>query len=187
MKKLFVTLCTTFIIISAIIAIFFVMFGTFKETEARILLTTILLGGYSLMGLCCAALLDRKKNIILAIGGMVIIVTACIATMIIVWEIVTPVEGWKTIVISAMVSASMAHICLLQIKSSAYHIEQVVRILTFIGVVIVNILIIFAIVTDFESIKEIFWRVLGVCTILVVLGTIGTPIIQTLSQQEKTP
>lgn len=60
MKKTFVFALVSALILTGIIAIYAVLSGDFSEVQARILITTVSVFFYSIIGLCCNTLMGGK-------------------------------------------------------------------------------------------------------------------------------
>ena len=73
-KKIFLISLIVSLSISALLGIIIFLVGNFDEIQVRILLTTLTVGGFSLTGLCCATLLEKKRFSAFAIMGMIILI-----------------------------------------------------------------------------------------------------------------
>ena len=60
-KKIFLITMVISLSISALIGIFVFLLGDFGETDFKLLMTTLTIGGYSLTGLCCSVLYEKRK------------------------------------------------------------------------------------------------------------------------------
>ena len=89
-KKTFLITMIISLSISALIGIFVFLFGDFGETEAKLLLTTLTIGGYSLTGLCCSVLYEKRKFTPLAISGMIISTVGFLFTVMVIWKAILP-------------------------------------------------------------------------------------------------
>lgn len=162
--------------VSALIGIIVFLFGNFGSTEIRLLLTTLSIGGYSLTGMCCSILYERKLFPSFSIVGTGISIIGFIYTILTIWEIIALDEVWKGLLIFIILSWSSAHSSLLLLIESNKTVvkSSLSATLIFIGIVAIMLIVL---VLGEISITESFYRWLGVCAILDVLGTIATPIL----------
>ncbi len=177
-KKTFLITMIISLSISALIGIFVFLFGDFGETEARLLLSTLAIGGYSLTGLCCSVLYEKRKFTPLAISGMIISVIGFIYTLLMIWEAIDFWDegSWKTLIIFIVLAFSTAHSCLLLLIKSDKTLVNGALSATIIFVSIVALMLIVMTLNEFD-LGEFSFRLLGVFAILDVLGTIVTPIL----------
>lgn len=178
-KKTFLITMIISLSISALIGIFIFLFGEFGETELRILLTTLTIGGYSLTGLCCSVLYERKRFTSLASTGMVVSILGFLYTLLVIWEIleVNDSFNWKALIIFIVLSTSIAHSSLLLLIRTEKPSVHAALSATLLFITTVAGMIIIAVLNEFDDIEELYYRVLGVFAILDVLGTIVTPIL----------
>ncbi len=175
-KKTFLITMIISLSISALIGIFVFLFGDFGETEARLLLTTLTIGGYSLTGLCCSVLYEKRKFTILALSGMVVSVIGFLFTVLVIWEAIDLDYSWKALIIFIVLATSTAHSCLLLLIKSDKSLVNGSLSATIIFISIVALMLIILVLGEFD-IGEFYFRLLGVFAILDVLGTIVTPIL----------
>ena len=164
--------------ISALIAIFVFLLGDFGETEIKLLLTTLTIGGYSLTGLCSSVLYDRKKYLPLAFSGIIVSVLGFLVTVGAIWEIVDFDDIWKSVVIFIVLAFSIAHSSLLLLAQSDKNLVNTSLNTTIIFIVIVALMLIYLVLAEFDDVDEFYYRLLGVFAVLDVLGTIVTPILK---------
>jgi len=176
------TLLITMIIslsISALIGIFVFLLGDFGDTEFSLLMTTLTIGGYSLTGLCCSVLYERRKFIPLALSGMAISIIGFLYTVLVIWEVFDLYgdSTWKALIIFIILAASTAHSCLLLLIKSEKSFVRIALSATVIFTSIVAIMFIILVLNEAHDMGEFYFRLLGVFAILDVLGTIVTPIL----------
>lgn len=179
LKKTFLISMIVSLSISALIGIFIFLFGDFGETEARMLLTTLTIGGYSLTGLYCSTLYEKKRAISLAFSGMAVSILGFLYTVLVIWEIIDLdiLDNFKPLLMFIILAFSLAHSCLLLLIKSEKPIikNSLFATVGFIGIVaLMLILLVFEAIDDPE---EFYFRLLGVFAILDVLGTIVVPIL----------
>lgn len=183
-KKYFLRTLIVALVISAVIGIVIFLVGDFGETEIKLLFTTLAIGGYSLTGLSCSTIHNRAKFKSFSVIGMLISVFAFLTTIIAIWDIIDPDDMWQTVLIFIILSISMAHISLLlQIRPKSKKIKYSLFATIIFGT-IVALMLIKSTITKFED-SEFYFRLLGVFSILVVLGTIATPILNRISEKKE--
>jgi hypothetical protein len=104
------------LVLAALAGIFVLIVGTFGETEAKILLTTLSISYFGVTSLACAAAYEKKRNGLLSIPGIALSIAGFALFLSIVWA-----EWWryesvfKTMAILALLSFSFAQACLLSL------------------------------------------------------------------------
>lgn len=184
-KKAFLVAMIVSLSISALIGILVFLFGNFGDTEFKLLMTTLAIGGYSLTGLCCSILYERKSALILAIFGMAVAIIGFLYTVLSIWELINFKNVFETLIIFIIITASTAHASLLLlIKYNKSSIKNVLfGTLTFIF--IVALMLIMLVLNDKHHIDEFYYRLLGVVAILDVLGTIVAPVLNKIYSAKK--
>ena len=177
-KKIFLITMIISLSISALIGVFVFLFGNFGETEFRLLMTTLTIGGYSLTGLCCSVLYEKRKFAPLALFGIVISVIGFIYKILLIWEFIDfwDEDSWKALIIFLVLAFSTAHSCLLLLIKSNKSLVNIALSATLIFISIVALMLIIMVLNEFD-LGEFSFRLLGVFAILDVLGTIITPIL----------
>lgn len=176
-KKIFLVTMIISLSVSALIGIFVFLFGDFKETEFRMLTTTLAIGGYSLTGLCCSALYEKRKFTSLALFGMIISVIGFFYTVLVIWKAIGIEDSWKALIIFVILAFSTAHSSLLLLIKPKKALVYGVLSATVIFILIVALMLIKPVLNEFPGPGEFYYRVLGVFAILDVLGTILVPIL----------
>jgi len=176
-KKTFLITMIVSLSISALIGIFVFLFGDFGETEFKLLMTTLTIGGYSLTGLCCSVLYEKRKFTSLALSGMVISIIGFLYTVLVIWEAIDLDDSWKALIIFIVLAASTAHACLLLLIKTEKSLVNGALSATIIFISIVALMLIILVLNEFDDVGEFYFRLLGVFAILDVLGTIVTPIL----------
>lgn len=177
LKKAFLVTMIIALSISALIGILVFLFGDFGETEFRLLMTTLTIGGYSLTGLCCSVLYEKRRFTPLALSGMVISVIGFLFTVLVLWETIDPDDSWKTLMTLIILAASTAHSCLLLLIKYEKSLVNGALSATIIFISIVALMLIVLVQNELNYVSEFYFRLLGVFAILDVLGTIVTPIL----------
>lgn len=177
-KKSFLILMIVSLSISAVIGIFIFLFGNFKETEARLLMTTLAVGGYSLTGLCCSALYERQRVTPLTLTGMVISIAGFVFTVLMIWHvIVRNMTSMKVLVILIILAASVAQSCLLFLIKPNKLLVRGALFGTILFISVIAVMLVILVLKEFPRFWQLYFRLLGVFAILDVLGTIVTPVL----------
>ncbi|MDQ3017093.1 MAG: hypothetical protein M3R25_10310 [Bacteroidota bacterium] len=179
-KKYFLTTLVGALSISALIGIYIFLVGDFGETEGKILATTLSLGGFSLLGLACAASINKPKLRTFSKAGMIFSVIGLLLTISIIWEILDPDDTWMTTVMFLILSFSFAHVSLLLLISPKTKGVKIVLTATIVCIGIVAVMLIKTTFNEFND-GDFYLRLLGVFAILDALGTITTPILNKIS------
>ena len=175
LKRVFLISVIASLSIAALVGIVIFLLGRFGETELRILLTTLFLGLFSLTALCCATLYERQKAAPISLLGLLASAGALLMTLVVVWGDFEE-DGIKIALILGILAFSFAHVSLLLLPTISSNAVQFIRSSTFFFIALVAGMLIYFILTDFRTYDGFFIRLIGVFSILDVLGTIVTPI-----------
>jgi hypothetical protein len=179
-RRVFLVSLIASLSVSAFVAIFVFLVGNFGQTEIRLLLTTLTIGGYSLTGLCSSVLYDRRRYTSFALLGMFVAVLGFLMAVGAIWEIVNLGDIWKAVFTFMILSFSIAHASLLLLaKSESIFVNSLLS-LTILFVAIVAGMLINLVIGRFDYLGEFYYRLLGVFSVLDVLGTIVVPILRRL-------
>lgn len=188
-KKVFLISLIVALSISALLGIIIFLEGNFDEIQFKILLTTLTIGGFSLTGLCCATLLDKKRFSGFAVFGIIVSVWGFLFITSLIWDIVNWYSYdnlWKFMLITIILAFSTAHSCLLLLIKSEKDIVNVSLSTTLLFISFVALELIALILVEFNIDSIMWYRVLGVFAILDVLGTIVTPILLKVTSVTRT-
>ncbi|MES2621681.1 MAG: hypothetical protein V4615_12595 [Bacteroidota bacterium] len=184
-KKLFLRIVIVSLILSGLLGIFIFLFGEFKETEVKLLLTTLSLGGCSLTGLCCATIYPLAKFKVFSVIGILTAGLCFIITMLNVWGDFKNIEDtWKLLLSLIVLSVTFSHISLLLNIRPANHLVESVITVTIVIVSTVAVMLLTLIFAEFDN-WEWFYRLLGSFAILDVLGSIVILILNRMQTQVK--
>ena len=162
---------------SGLLGIFIFLFGEFKETEVKLLLTTLSVGGCSLTGLCCATIYPKEKFKVFSGVGIVTSGLCFIMTILLIWSDFKNIEDtWKLLLSLIVLTVSFSHISLLLNIRLANQLVESVRTVTIVVVSTVAVMLLTLIFARFDN-WEWFYRLLGSFAILDVVGSIVTPIL----------
>ena len=182
-KKTFLITMIVSLSISALIGIAVFLLGVFEETELKLLMTTLTIGGFSLTGLCCSVLYEKRRFIPLAILGMMVsflgfIFTSSVIWGIIDWQVIYSSHLFEILITFVILATSTAQACLLLLIRSEKMSIDVMLAITLVFVLIVALMLIFLVFNIYNHIGEFYFRILGVFVILDFLGTVITPILK---------
>jgi hypothetical protein len=178
LKRFLLVVLIASLVAAALLGAAIFVLGSAGDLEARILLTVLLLGFFSLTGLCAAVRFERG----LAWFGLIGILASLAGlaySELLVWEIV-PVEGFvelKPALSLGVASAAMAYASLLLLARGPYRSVNVVVWLTAALVLAIAGALVALIVTEFEP-PDTAERALGATAILTVLGTMLAPLLR---------
>ncbi len=182
-------LAVIFIIVSlsltALIGIVTLLTATFGDLQGKIMLTTLLIAGFSITALCHLAVVDRALRVVgfIGIGASAV---ALLLGVVLVWF---SWDNWnsgldqvfKAFAIVSVIAVSLAHANLLLLLAERHNPLLRAALFTTVGfIALVALLIILPIATEGEipgENGELYFRILGVAAILDVLGTIVLPVI----------
>jgi hypothetical protein len=183
LRRWFLTALIGSLVISAVIAIFILIFGgEFDETEGKILFTTLSVSFFSLTGLGSAAPLERGSRSPLAYLGLALAVGGFIFFLLGIWTSWLEEENYgNSMGIVAIFSFSFAQAGML----SLVRLQDTARILT-----PATMLIIFALAALASTliIREDsgtgYFRALGVLAVVDALGTVTIPLLGRMTPRE---
>jgi hypothetical protein len=169
--------------LTALIGIFTLLSGDFGETQGKVLLSTLLLGGFSITVLCHLAVVGRALQLV-GFAGVAVSAVALIAGLFLIWNnwgIYGDVDpALRTFGVFGVLAVSIAHANLLLLLGQRRN--TVVRALlyltvAFVGLVAVLLCLPIATAGDIPGDNgDAYWRLFGVVGILDVLGSIVLPV-----------
>lgn len=177
LKKIFLITLIISMTISALIGIVIFLLGNFGNTEEKLILTTLAIGGYSMAGLGCSFLYEKRSYNPLSLIGMIASAIGLLLTILVIWEAVDFDDTWKAVIILAVLSFGIAHMCLLLLIKPVKSLVSFALSATLIFIGIVSFMLIILILNDFSGLDSFYFRLLGAFAILDALGTITTPIL----------
>ena len=185
MKKIILkTLIITFII-SAILGILIILLDLWNDITDKIFFTTISIFGFSIPGLACSANYEKAENKFIPIVGMITCFASGIYFILLFWGAFNSdffdQFKWKIILTCILLSASFGHICLLLLINSTKKIINYFKKSTIALSIIIDLLLLFMIFSE----TELSWKLLLIIAILIVLGTIVTPLLNKLNSRTK--
>jgi len=166
--------------LTALIGIFALLTG-FEEVQGKILLTTLVIAGFSITTLCHLAVVGKALQVV-GFVGIVVSGIAMIAAVILIWgETYDSEVLWKTLGVASVWAVSLAHANLLLLLGQRRNSVIRYGLLVTVGLVsLVALLITLPILSDGEipgpEAQDAYWKFFGVIAILDVLGTIVLPV-----------
>lgn len=181
LKKTFLLTMIVSLSLSALIGILVILFGKFDEFQAKVLISTLAVGGFSLLGLCCSSIFERDKLKIFSIVGMSTCVFGLLHSILLIWggfESIWESEiNLKILLTFLIITVSMAQasvLLLIRYKNKKAQIS-LISTLALIGLIALIVVGLIYELIIFDN--EMFFKFLTVIVILDVLGTVITPIL----------
>jgi hypothetical protein len=163
------------LVISAAIGILIFLFGDFNDTQQRLLLTTLAVGGFSLFGLASTVRVLAWWLRPLGPVGLATSVVALGLAVPFIWNLLDyPEIVWKFFLTLSVLAFTSAHVSLLGAFSPSNNPVLVWRSIAMLIALIVACLIGYGVWGQLNGgATELYSRGLGVAAILDVLGTVG--------------
>ena len=182
MKKGILYLLIATFSISALLGIGIIILDLWNELTLKVMLTTLTIFGFSVPALCCATLRDKTDEKVFPIIGIVTSIIGGLYTLLLLWEIIDydffgETDVYKWLIEFIILSASFGHIRLMLLINSNDTTVLMTRNGTIIVSIALDFLLTFLIfIPDFEDL--VVWQFYAILAILIVLGTIVTPILK---------
>jgi hypothetical protein len=168
--------------ITAIVGIVALLSGEFGQMQSRILLTTLLVTGFSVTALCHLAVAGRPVRVVGFIGIMMSGVAFLLGVALVWFDwSATSVDLWRWFGVSGILALSLTQANLLLLLAGRRHIAVRVMLgLTLAAIAGVAFLLILPILTGYEILGadgDAYWRTFGVVGILDALGYVVLPVV----------
>lgn len=182
LRSYFVKALIGSLVVAAGAGIFTLLFGTFDTVQARILLTTLLIGVYSIISLCCMTVFGGRFGV-WGLAGILVTSLSLMLGLSAVWvewgsnwEVVEQVLRYFAVL--GILGISIGHQSLLLRIIDRTAATTKMLIFGTVGVIglVAAMLVLPLLLEDFD-LGDVYWRLLGVLAILDVLGSIVTPVI----------
>lgn len=171
--------------LAALLGIVTLFTGEFGEVQAKVMLTTLLVAGFSITALCHLAVVGRAPRLVGFVGVGVSGVALLLGLVLLwrTWE--TWNDVWeatlKAFVILAILAVSLAQANLLLLLAGRRHrAVRIGLIITLVCIALIVALVSPPILTNGDIPGEngdTYWRFVGVVAILDALGTIVVPVL----------
>ncbi|RZS59351.1 hypothetical protein EV141_0572 [Microcella putealis] len=168
---------------AALVGIVALLGGDFGETQGRVVLTTVLVGAFSITALCHLAVADRAMRVVAAVG-LLASAAGLVFGLVLIWRDwdAPGFDDWlRAFATAGILAVSVAHANLLLLLAGRR--RRVIRVglaLTLVAIAVVAVMLILPILTDGDipgPDAELYWRVAGVVGILDALGTVVVPVL----------
>ena len=178
LKRFLLVVLIISLVAAALVGAGIFILGSAGDLEARVLLTVLLLGFFSLTGLCAAVRFERGLAWVGWIGILASLAGLTYSELL-VWDVV-PVEGFdelKPALALGVASAAVAYGSLVLLARGSYRSVNVVAWLTVVLVLAIAGSLIALILTELEP-PDAAERALGAAGVLAVLGTMLAPLLR---------
>lgn len=168
---------------AALVGIVALLGGDFGETQGRVVLTTVLVGAFSITALCHLAVADRAMRVVAAVG-LLASAAGLVFGLVLIWRDwdAPGFDDWlRAFATAGILAVSVAHANLLLLLAGRR--RRVIRVglaLTLVAIAVVAVMLILPILTDGDipgPDGELYWRVAGIVGILDALGTVVVPVL----------
>ena len=184
MRKIFLSTLIYTLVIGALFGIFVVLSGAWNELTIKVLLITGTVFAFSIPGLCCSSLYEKKEYNTFSSLGMAVCFGTC---LYIIFNIITELDllfnnefNYRLCLVLILLSWSAGHVsCLLAIKPNDKTVLNV-RDLTILLSGLIDALWILRIMVSNDD----WLRLDAVLAILISLGTIVVPIANKITKKE---
>lgn len=176
LTKFFLWATIIAVVISALIGAGSLLFGTFNLITLKILLTTLALGGVSLLGLVSG----NNDNKVIKFAGIGTSIGAGILWELIIWSdtFIHNEFVLRFAIIISIIAFTFAHASILSKISSRDRIVRSVFWIVILLITAVSGMLIYAIIKeDMFNVSITFWRILGAIAVIDVAGSIALPIL----------
>ncbi len=184
LNRIFLISMISFFALSGILGASFFLLGVFGVIQGKILLTTTVLGAFSLLGLVSSKNLEEKDY--KKIMGVIALITSVLASILVlgfIWDFVdiTATTG-RVALIVGIISFSIAHATLMFGKARKKTTKMSMY-ATLTLIFIVTLMLIYLVLNkNITNIGSVFYRFLGFTVVLDVMGTIITPLLRKLNE-----
>lgn len=187
MKKAFLLALIIALSASALFAAYIFLVGGLGANDISILLTALAVGGYSLMGFCCATLYERGRYRALPSFGIAFSALGFVWSLALIWEWFLLLGfndsgasfALQVLVTLIILSFSSAHLSLLFLVESSRSPVRIIFGLTFALIALLTALSLYVTwnIGSYMGFERII-PIMGATAILDVLGTIVTPLLK---------
>ena len=163
------------LVISAFVGISIFLIGEFGDTQQKLLLTILAVGGFSLIGLACTARVDSWWLWPVRPLGLATSLVALVVAVPLIWDLIgkdeTVLKAFGTLCCVAVTSAHLVLLGSFPIKNILVWSWRSGAILMAVAVAALIVGALWGLI-DLDR-REFYIRLLGVAAILDVLGTVG--------------
>jgi hypothetical protein len=175
-KRLFALILMVALCASALLAIGILLLGEFDETQARILVTTALIGFFSLLALPGGVLLDQGRFAELAWTLIVLAALSFVIAMNLTWADLESDDAWRVAGSAAAVTGAFSAAATVTSRRRETD-TQGVRVLYLLSIGSVTLLALLILIAIWEEVEdEGFYRFLGAVAVLNLLLVLLQPV-----------
>jgi hypothetical protein len=175
-KRLFGLILVLALCTSAFLAVGILLLGEFDETQARILVTTALIGFFSLLALPGGVLLDQGRDVPLAWTLIGLAVVSFVIAMNLTWGDVESDNLWKVAGSATAITGAFSQTATATSRRRAGDTQGVV-LLYLLSVGSVSLLALLILIAIWESVEdEGFYRFLGAVAVINLLLVLLQPV-----------
>jgi hypothetical protein len=181
MKKIALRTLIGSVALSALLGIFAILAGDFGEFEIRVLLTSLIISGVSILVMACGAAREGGGLGGPSRLGIWLALATGALTVIGLWGEIREDDFWKVTGSLAIASTALAHVALTslaRLSTGARPVQLAVYGLS----MILAALLVAAIFGQIDS--EGFYRAVAILSILLTAGTIAVPILHRMNRME---
>lgn len=174
LKRISIQILIGSLLLAAVLAIYALLSGDLGEIELRILLTTVIMTGFSISLLAHAPILTQPKIRSVALAGITLSSVSFLMGLLLIWAEATSWgdEFIKTVVITTIVAIAATHASLLlQIKNATQNVS-LARSITIGAIALLAAIISMMIIA--EDYNGLGIRVMGATAVVVVVGSVIT-------------
>ena len=189
MKQFFLTTTLASLVGSAAIGIVVAWSGEFEGLQQKLLLTLLVVGGFSLTGLASAARSGSWWLSPLGFLGMLASLAALMVVVLLIWDLlVQDQRSWRLVTILVVSALSLGHLALLLgLRPS----QEFLR-MWWSGAILMSLLLagmlVAGILEYVDPLKQgLYFRLVAVIAILDALGTVGLGVLHQLGDAPARP
>ena len=176
-RRLVLTAVAVSLIVTALIAIGVLLFGSFGETEGRILGTTMMLAGYGLIALPAGFLLDQSRRRLLAAAVIALAATGLAMGIVSTWSGGSSPAFGKTVLTVTVFSVAASQAAALDARRRETDPASIAALFAASCVLALTLAAMAAVAAWAEIGSPVYFRVLGALAVLDVLLVLLQPII----------
>jgi hypothetical protein len=176
-RRLLLTAVAVSITATALLAIGILLFGSFGETEGRILGSTMILAGYALLALPAGFLFDRSRHLPLAASVVVLSAAGLVLSLVNVWSGGASSEIGKAVLTATVFAGAAAQTAAL----AARRVDSdpvLVRALFTVSCALAVVLATMVSVAAWAQLEDpVYFRILGALAVLDLLTVALQPVL----------
>jgi hypothetical protein len=174
-RKLFLRIVIGSITISALAAILCLLSGHFSDFDFKVICTSLLVAGGSILTMSCGAAWETRRNPLLAGLGFAATAVAIGLSLLLLWQVLHETE-WKVqaLAIAWILAVACAHSCLLSLARLTGP-GLTVGIVAQVSILTLAAQLIEMVFHDWHG--EPNWRAIGINTVVVAAASVLVPIV----------